>query len=77
MAASSIFGYSKAEMIGKKVEMLMSQIYADVHDSFVSNYVSSMKGLMINKHRFVLAKHRTGFLIPISIYIKVIEDIAM
>ena len=70
-AASTIFGYSKSELMGKKVEMLMSDIYARVHDSFVSNYVSSMKGLMINKERFVMAKHKTRFLIPVNIYIKV------
>ena len=61
----------------------MSDIYARVHDSFVSNYICSMKGLMINKDRYVLAKHKTRFLIPVSIYIKVvypeksIEDVAM
>lgn len=69
-AASTIFGYSKSELMGKKVEMLMSDIYARVHDTFVSNYVSSMKGMMINKERFVMAKHKTRFLIPVTIYIK-------
>lgn len=76
-SASTIFGYSKSELMGKKVEILMSDIYARVHDSFVSNYVSSMKGLMINKERFIMAKHKTRFLVPVSIYIKTIEDVAM
>lgn len=82
-AASTIFGYSKNELMGKKVELLMSDIYARVHDTFVSNYVSSMKGLMINKERFVMAKHKTRHLIPVTVYIKVspvnqtIEDVAM
>lgn len=70
-AASMIFGYSKSELMSKKVEILMSDIYARVHDTFVSNYVSTMKGMMINKDRFVMAKHKTRFIIPVTIYIKV------
>lgn len=70
-AASTIFGYSKSELMGKKVGLLMSDIYARVHDNFVSNYVSTMKGMMINKDRFVMAKHKTRYLIPVTIHIKV------
>lgn len=60
-----------------KVEVLMSQVYAKVHDRFVSNYVSTMRGSMIGKERFVLAKHKSSYLIPVTIYIKAMEDISM
>lgn len=76
-AASLVFGFSKTELIGKKIETLMSDIYANLHDRFVSNYISSMKGLMINKERFVMAKHKSKYLVPLTIYIKAVEDVSM
>lgn len=73
-SASILFGYSKNQILNRKVEMLMPSILAQHHDGFVSNYLGSMEGNLINKERFVLAKHKTGYLFPVIIFVKVVEN---
>lgn len=76
-AAGAVFGYTKNEMVGRKVEMLMSDVYARIHDQFVSRYISSMEGKMINKERLVVALHKARYIIPVTVFIKTIEDMGM
>jgi PAS domain S-box-containing protein len=76
-AAGAVFGYTKNELIGRKVELLMSDVYARIHDQFVSRYISSMEGQMINKERLVVALHKSRYIIPVTVFIKTIEDMGM
>lgn len=83
-AASSLFGYTKNQLMSKfeanildrKVDTLMPKILAEYHDSFVSNYLKTMKGNLIDNERFLLAQHKTGYLFPVNIFVKVIENSA-
>jgi PAS domain-containing protein len=40
-AAESIFQYKAEEVIGNKIKMLMTDFYADQHDSFLNNYLTT------------------------------------
>ena len=54
----------------------MPEILGHHHDAFVSHYLRTMKGVHINTERFLLGLHKTGYIIPFTIFIKVIENSA-
>jgi hypothetical protein len=40
-AATRVFGYTPAEMVGQNVSLLMPEPYRSAHDTFMNNYLSS------------------------------------
>lgn len=76
-SAAGLFGYQKPELLGKKVEILMPEVYAVNHDIFVSKYIETTKGNMINQERRILGRHKTQYLFPTNITIKPIEDTSL
>ena len=66
MGVCRIFGFSKAELVGKNVEILMPELYAQSHSKVLTNCMSkgtedSNKG----NERFILATHKSQYLLPL------------
>jgi PAS domain S-box-containing protein len=59
-AAAEQFGYTREELIGQKVNMLMSQHDAKHHDMYIDNYVSTRKPKIIGIGREVIGKRKDG-----------------
>ena len=59
-AAAEQFGYSSDELIGQKVNMLMSQHDAKNHDSYINNYVTTREPKIIGIGREVIGKRKDG-----------------
>ena len=66
-AAERIFGYSKAEIQGQKVNLLMPKSYADEHDSYISRYEETRVPHAIGRIRTVTAQRKTGEPFPIEL----------
>lgn len=66
-AAERIFGYSKNEVIGKNVKMLMPAPYKAEHDSYLSNYLESRNPKVIGKGRQVEGKKKNGSVFPMDL----------
>lgn len=62
MSASCLFGYSKSELMNRKVNLLMSTIYADVHDKFIEEFLHTIEGRILNKERILLGKMKNGYI---------------
>ena len=66
-AAERIFGYTRAEVQGQKVQMLMPEPYAGEHDSYISRYERTGQAHAIGRVRTVAARRKNGEIFPIEL----------
>jgi PAS domain S-box-containing protein len=55
-----LFGYSRSEVVGKNVKILMPASVAAVHDKYIENYIRSGVTKLIGKPRSLIGKHKDG-----------------
>lgn len=67
--AERIFGYSKAEIHGQKVNVLMAEPYATEHDSYLERYEKTGEARAIGRIRTVEARRKNGETFPIELSI--------
>lgn len=64
-AASKLFGYAPAEIIGQNLSVLCDPKIAPYHDSFIRNYLETGQARIIGKQsRDVVARKKDGSLVP-------------
>ncbi len=66
-AAERTFGYSRAEVMEKKVNMLMAEPYATEHDDYIARYESTGEARAIGRIRTVRAQRKSGETFPIEL----------
>ena len=64
---SEYFGYSRDEIIGQKVNMLMAEPYATEHDEYIARYESTGEARAIGRIRTVTAQRKNGEPFPIEL----------
>lgn len=72
-AAERIFGYTRAEVRGQKVNMLMGEPYRTEHDEYIARYEKTGEARAIGRIRTVTAKRKNGELFPIELSVTEIE----
>ena len=77
LAAASLFGYNKTELINRKVNVLMPQVYSKYHDSFIENYMNNNESKLANtnKEKLVFGKNKSNYIFPVYITIKAVPSI--
>ncbi|MDH5188070.1 MAG: PAS domain S-box protein, partial [Rhodospirillaceae bacterium] len=68
-----IFGYSKDEMIGQNLSLLMPKNEAAAHDTHMSTYIKTHVPKIIGKGRELEGKRKDGTVFPIDIAISKLE----
>ncbi|HEY6094856.1 MAG TPA: PAS domain S-box protein [Gallionellaceae bacterium] len=69
LACQNMFGYSREEVIGHNVSMLMPEPYRSAHDDYVSNYLASGKPNVMVFDRELTGLRKDGSSFSISLYV--------
>lgn len=68
-AAQQIFGYSRDEVLGRNVSMLMPSPLSEQHDAHVQKHINQPDKPISTHRREVLGLHKDGRLVPIELTI--------
>lgn len=74
-AAEKMFGYTKQEVIGQNVKMLMPPLYSKDHDTFLRNYLETGEAHIIGIGREVIAQHKDGTTFPVDLAVSEVQDL--
>lgn len=66
-AVTSLFGYTKTELEGANISMLMPQPFSGRHNSYLARYVSTGEPRILDSVRDVLGLHKDHFVFPLSL----------
>ena len=82
----SLFGYTKAEALGQRVEVLMPTMFIKDHAEIIGARIKNMRSSMSGQHKdafkstiekkvvFILPKMKTGFLMPVNTRFSIFND---
>lgn len=68
-ATERIFGYSRGDLIGRNVAMLMPEELASKHDGFIDRYLDTGESRIIGVGRELLGKRSDGSVFPLELSI--------
>ncbi|MBF0124571.1 MAG: diguanylate cyclase [Magnetococcales bacterium] len=74
LAATKMFGYTRAEVVGRNVAILMPSPYCDKHDQYIERYLQSNhnnKALPIARE--LVAKRKDGTFFPIELTVSEVK----
>ncbi len=74
-ALESLFGYEKGELIGKKINVLMTKSDRVHHDKYLSRYIESQESKVIGmQNRRLLGLRKDGSMFPVEITVSSTES---
>jgi len=75
-AACQLFGYTKDEVLGENVKMLMPSDVAALHDDYLRNYVLTGVKHAVDTTRRVVAKRKNGTTVDVELRVREVQDVS-
>ncbi|CUG37241.1 Hypothetical protein, putative, partial [Bodo saltans] len=72
-AGESTFGYTKAELIGQNIKMLMPKHISDQHDMYLDRYLKTRQKTVIDTIRHVVGQRKNGSNFHVEIAVREIH----
>ena len=66
-AVEKMFGYKPDELIGQNVAILMPETYSEEHDRYISRYLATGKGRLINNRTELIGQRKDGSSFPLEL----------
>jgi PAS domain S-box-containing protein len=70
---SRLYGYTSDELIGRNIQILVPDPFSKDHDRFLTKYIETGKGTVIDKLRLLFGLHKNGHLIPLMVNVRQIS----
>jgi PAS domain S-box-containing protein len=68
-----LYGYTSDELIGRNIQILVPDPFSEDHDLFLTKYIETGKGTVIDKLRLLFGLHKNGYLIPLMVNVRQIS----
>jgi len=72
-AAEKLFGYQRAEVVGKNIKILMPEPYKSKHDDYLVAYLNTGHKKIIDLQREVVGLKKEGTVFPLNLRVKEIR----
>jgi PAS domain S-box-containing protein len=76
-ATERMFGYTHEELLGQKIEVLMSQPNPDEHDSYIARYFETAEGRMSGAFREMVGLRKDGSTFPVELAVSEIAHLGL
>jgi PAS domain S-box-containing protein len=73
-ATERVFGYAAAEIVGRKVNVLMPSPYREEHDGYLTRYLRTGERRIIGIGREIEGQHKDGSIFPMHLAVSETED---
>jgi len=73
-ATERMFGYSKGELIGQNVKVLMPSPYHDEHDDYIRRYLETGEAKIIGIGREAEARRKDGAVFPVDLAVSELHE---
>ncbi len=70
MGAVRMFGYSRPDLIGANISIIMPAPYAQHHQSQLNHFLETGKSTVLNRSRLVFGVHKSGWLVPVDLFVR-------
>ncbi|CAD8112154.1 unnamed protein product [Paramecium primaurelia] len=75
LSCCNLFGFVKSEMINRKINIFMPNLYSKFHDAYFDRFMQTNDNRTINKERLIYIKQKSNYISPCFLTLKIIQSL--